>query len=139
MNDLRAELDALEPDLYAYVMRRAHTNSDAAAYKGIISRASFFRIDESIRARLNELAGMLKKDSALQAHLELSGAVYKAVTVKIDGLDSRDPRIRQAAASEILDRTIGKPITRADITSGGQPLKGYVTLSPDDWDEDGTE
>lgn len=26
--------------------------------------------------------------------------------------------------------------TKADVTSGGEKLKGYISISPDDWDED---
>ena len=29
----------------------------------------------------------------------------------------------------------GPPRAELDITSGGQPIKGYVGISPDDWDD----
>ncbi len=34
-----------------------------------------------------------------------------------------------------LDRRYGKPDTyqELDITTGGEPLKGYMVVSPDDW------
>lgn len=28
---------------------------------------------------------------------------------------------------------------KIDLTSGGQPLKGYIGVNPDDWDDDGQE
>lgn len=31
----------------------------------------------------------------------------------------------------------GPPLKDVDITSGGQPVKGYAVFSPEDWDEDG--
>lgn len=35
----------------------------------------------------------------------------------------------------LLAYTYGKPIDRQEISGpGGEPLQGYVTISPDDWD-----
>ena len=37
-----------------------------------------------------------------------------------------------------LDRRYGRPDTfqEVDVTSGGEPIKGYVQVSPDDWPGD---
>lgn len=37
-----------------------------------------------------------------------------------------------------LDRRYGKPDTyqELDVTSGGEPIKGYIQVSPDDWPGD---
>jgi hypothetical protein len=39
---------------------------------------------------------------------------------------------------EYMDRRYGKPDTyqELDVTSGGQPLKGYTLVSPDDWPDE---
>ncbi len=42
-------------------------------------------------------------------------------------------------ALELIGKDQGRFTERVDITSGGQPLKGYVTVSPDDWDDDGDD
>ena len=51
--------------------------------------------------------------------------------------------LRQWAASKnhILQRAFieiafGKVPDNLDITSGGEKLKGYISISPDDWDDD---
>jgi hypothetical protein len=33
----------------------------------------------------------------------------------------------------LADYLIGPPVERKDITSGGEKIKGYVVVSPDDW------
>jgi hypothetical protein len=35
-----------------------------------------------------------------------------------------------------IGKHLGLFTARVDVTSGGQPIKGYVTISPDDWDDD---
>jgi hypothetical protein len=36
----------------------------------------------------------------------------------------------------LSDYLIGPPQQRLDVTSGGEVLKGYIGISPDDWDDD---
>jgi hypothetical protein len=36
----------------------------------------------------------------------------------------------------LADYLIGPPQQRLDVTSGGEVLKGYIGISPDDWDDD---
>ena len=38
----------------------------------------------------------------------------------------------------LFDYLIGPPVERKDITSGGKAIKGYVSISPDEWDETNT-
>ena len=35
----------------------------------------------------------------------------------------------------LADYLIGPPQQRLDVTSGGEKLKGYIGISPDDWDD----
>ena len=37
----------------------------------------------------------------------------------------------------LADYLLGPPQQRLDVTSGGEVLKGYIGISPDDWDDDG--
>ena len=40
---------------------------------------------------------------------------------------------------KVLDdvaKEVGGRVQRTDITSGDQPIKGYVGISPDDWDKE---
>ena len=57
----------------------------------------------------------------------------KAAAVKVAGLDSDHEKIRQDAASEILDRNLGKPTMRQEITGAdGGPLPiAILNIDPD--------
>lgn len=62
----------------------------------------------------------------------------KAGTVKVEPASMKD----KAAAALIIDRlhrngrlAIGLSTEAVDVTSGGEPVKGYANASPDDWDE----
>lgn len=35
----------------------------------------------------------------------------------------------------LADYLIGPPQQKFDVTSGGEKLKGYISISPDDWDD----
>jgi hypothetical protein len=58
----------------------------------------------------------------------------KAAAVKVAGLDSGNESIRQGAASEILDRNLGKATQRQEITGkDGEPVGVvYITENRDD-------
>ena len=63
------------------------------------------------------------KDRAKDAAIEiLTDSAVEASMVKRTGLASDDERIRQATATEVLDRVLGKPTQNADITTKGESL-----------------
>lgn len=55
-------------------------------------------------------------------------AIVEAQIAKATG-SKRDTR-----AAQFLADLRGKMVKHVDITSGGAPLKGYVAVTPDDWD-----
>lgn len=59
-------------------------------------------------------------------------ALAKAVAVKLAALDSDDERIRQAAATEIIEAELGKAKQAMDLTTGGDKI--FVTLKSGDED-----
>lgn len=65
-------------------------------------------VDEAINALSSDV------EAAVWDILQSSAA--KAAMVKVAGLDENDDRLRQAVASEILDRFLGKPTQRHEIT-----------------------
>jgi len=42
----------------------------------------------------------------------------------------------QMRAAELVGKTMRLFVEGVDVTSGGEPLKAYVGISPDDWDDD---
>jgi len=49
--------------------------------------------------------------------------LLKAVAVKVKGLDSKDEKIRQTVATELIEWELGKAGGKLDISSGGKPLQ----------------
>jgi hypothetical protein len=116
LDNLRTELDQLEDARLAYVMARSKVNSDRQGYLDAgIAKATFYLWPSEQREKLNELAQQLKRETATRALMVLQDATEDAALVKAAGLKSRDERVKQAAATEILDRTIGKALTTVDV------------------------
>lgn len=117
---------------------------DAAEKWNWIERAAAY--DRFQSDRLNNA----QEDAAQKAIKILKENAEKAAKTIVRGLE--DPEIRsgedktiiipaimkyqQDAAEAILDR-VGVPrATRQEIDLGNQKVKGYVEISPDDWDDD---
>ena len=79
-------------------------------------------IDEAIRLMAEDVAG-----SALEQHRL---AANKAAAVRIAGLDSKNELVRQKAASEILDRILGKVAQGVEL--GGEGKIELVVKYADD-------
>ena len=135
MDDLRTELDQLKDSRLDYVIARSKARTDAEGYREAgIAKASFYSWPEEERARLNDLAQQVKRASALRAMMILQDATEEAARVKVEGLKSRKENIKQDAASEILDRMIGKPVIRQEVSGReGGPI---IVVNWDDESKD---
>ena len=104
-----AGLDAREID---YVQARANTKTDKEALRNASLSQGWFRRKD--KADLNRRAMEFKTDNVLKAQIILDQAVEEAAKVKAAGLLSRNERIKQDSATEILDRRLGKPTQNID-------------------------
>lgn len=60
----------------------------------------------------------------------------KLVKLLVDDATSDDYERRKEARPLLMAYTFGKPIERQEISGpDGEPLKGYVSISPDEWDK----
>jgi N-methylhydantoinase B/oxoprolinase/acetone carboxylase alpha subunit len=101
-------------------MARSRVNSDRQGFiEAGIAKATFYTWPAEERERLNNLAQQFKRETATRALIVLQDAAEEAAKVKVSGLKSRDERVKQAAATEIIDRTIGKT---------EQPVSGEVNI-----------
>jgi len=125
MDDLQTVLSQLEDNRLDYVRARSLVNSDAQAMKDAgISKTAFYKWTPEERDKLNELAQQLKRATVARAIMALQAAAEEAARVKIAGLKSKDERIKQNAATEILDRNIGKPSQAIELAGkDGGPIK----------------
>lgn len=131
MDDFRAVLDQLEDAQLDYVFERSRARSDAEAIREAgVPRSTFYSWPKEERDQLNEHAQHLKRRRKLAAELHLEEAAEQAAIVKVEGLESQKERIKQAAATEILDRTIGRPSQRHEVTgAGGGPVRVGLTAA----------
>lgn len=78
---------------------------------------------------VDEAVALARADIQSAAVGILAAAGSKAAAIKTAGLDSDTEKIRQDVASEILDRNLGKPKQRQEITGAdGQAVKVDATF-----------
>jgi hypothetical protein len=124
MDDLQTVLTNLEDNRLDYVRARSLVNSDAEGYRNAgIAKALFYRWPAEEREKLNELAQQLKRATVARAIMVIQEAAEEAARVKVAGLKSRDERLKQHAATEILDRNMGKPKQGIDLTSKDEKIQ----------------
>jgi len=106
---LRAALAQLSTDQIRFVVARQHCDSDKeAAEECKIKVDTVYHWPDVVR----EAARLMAFDGVIVAAEVLRRNVAKAAMIKAQGLESKDERVRQDAATEILDREIGKPVQR---------------------------
>lgn len=106
--------DGLDERETAYVLARSEAFSNNQALKACGFSVGWLR-NKDIED-LNARADSLRKDKAIRASILLSEAVEEAARVKVAGLKSRDDRVKQAVATEIIDRELGKVLQRTELT-----------------------
>lgn len=118
-DDLRTVLDGLADTKLEFVFARSKTNKTIEALREIgVSRNTFYKWPD--RERLEELAQELKRRRLLRVEMMIQDAAEDAARVKVEGLKSKKDHIKQAVATEILDRTVGSPAKRVDVHSSGE-------------------
>ena len=81
------------------------------------------------KADVDSLIAVIEADRQAAALVILSNQAPMAAMVKVAGLESGNESIRQGASSEILDRVLGKPMQRQEITGkGGDPLIPFTDI-----------
>ena len=121
----RAILDQLDDYELAYVHERSKVRTDADGYRNAgIGKATFYTWPKEKRNHLNELAQQLKRERLIRIQMVIDDAAESAAEVKVEGLKSKKEYIRQAVATEILNRTVGSPAERHEVTGReGGPIE----------------
>ena len=134
MEDLINRLQQLTPNELDFVMARSSHNSvkDACKEAGL-SQSTVYGWDN--REELEQMALALRLDRHIEVELRLRDALPEAVQTIIDGLKERKYDTKFKAAVEILDRTMGKPTQKQEV-SGKIEGEMVINLS---WDLDGDE
>ena len=131
MTQLSTIFDGLEVREIDYVQARANAKSDAEALRMIDASKGWLRNRD--KDDLNQRALDFKTDNVLKAQIKLDEALPLAAEIKVEGLTSRDERIRQASASEIMDRRMGKAVQNIDqkVEQSGEVLVRVVGFDTD--------
>jgi hypothetical protein len=117
---LQTILAQLTKDQLRFVVAmQEHKTKDAAAKALHMKPDTVYHWDAELIDEAINLMALDIVNSALEQHRL---ATNKAAAVRVAGLDSKNEVIRQKAAADILDRTLGKVMQNVDVTSGGKEL-----------------
>jgi len=96
---------------FAIAMIGASSKKEAAQAIGISPNTTY-----GWNGVIDEVVELLLTHSADSAMSIIEAEAPRAAMIKSSGLDSDNEKIRQDAASEILDRNLGKPTQRQEVT-----------------------
>lgn len=134
MEELINRLQQLTPNELDFVMARSSHNSvkDACKEAGL-SQSTVYGWDN--REDLEQMALELRLDRHVEVELKLRDALPEAVKTIIDGLKERKYDTKFKAAVEILDRTLGRPTQKQEVSG---KIEGDMVINLS-WDLDGDE
>lgn len=134
LDEIKAQLS---PDQLAFLAERVLCRTDKEAARNLGFGYSTV-LSWPQKAIINEAVDLVLADSLEVARDLLKKNLIRAAKVKVDGLSSKKTVVAQAAATEILDRHFGKPTqsVSATVNANVTVVKGYMVISPDDWDSD---
>jgi hypothetical protein len=113
-------LKKLNRKRFDFVLAYCQLGSVEPALKEIgMSKSWYYKFTEDERKVLENLADELHTEAALQAWYILLQSAPEAARVKIEGLSSPLPWIKQTAASDILDRTTEKRTQKSKVELEG--------------------
>jgi len=103
-----------------FVAKRVWTDTDAEAAREMGISASTVKNWKQDGAPLDATVRLMKEDGVIVAAEMLRRALVDAVTVKVEGLMERNPGIRQSVATEIIERNLGRPVQRNEVSGSIQ-------------------
>ena len=121
IGELAKILNQLTITQLRFIVARNESKSDREAAEAIgISPSTVKGWDN--KAQVDEAIRLMLFDGVIMARTLRRRNLAKAMAVKVAGLDSGTEKIRQDAATEIIEWELGKAQDNIDLTSGGEPL-----------------
>lgn len=119
ISELDAILETLTTDQLRYIVARQEYSSKRDAAQAIdVSYSTVTKWD----SKVDRAAELMALDGVHVARAILRRNLPKAMAVKAAGLESNNEKIRQDAATEIIDREMGKPVARTESKIEGSLL-----------------
>lgn len=129
--ELERLLEQLTLDQVRFVVARQECATDREAARKIgMSESMIYRWPKVVK----DAVRLMAEDGVKTALFVRRRALAKAMLVKTAGLDSRDERVRQSAATEIIEWELGKASQRTELTGadGGPVVIELSELSDDE-------
>ena len=121
---LEQVLARLTIDQIRFVVARQEFSTDKEAAEEIGVKPNTVYTWKHKGLPIDEAVRLMAYDGVVVAKEMLRRNLAKAARIKVDGLDDSDDKLRQSVASEILDRELGKPTQRQEITGAdGGPIE----------------
>ena len=128
LEEIRAQLSA---DQLAFLAERVLCRTDKEAAEALgFGYSTVLSWPE--KRMINEAVNLILEDSLDLARDLLRRNLVRAAKVKVKGLESRKASIAQGAATEILDRFMGKPVQQNNVNVAGGPLTINLTWGDSD-------
>lgn len=118
LDEIKAQLS---PDQLAFLAERVLCRTDKEAAENLNFGYSTV-LSWHEKQIINEAVRLMLEDSLDLARDLLKRNLVRAAKVKVKGLDSKKVAVSQAAATEILDRFMGKPTQQNNVNVTGGPL-----------------
>jgi len=119
-SELETILEQLTPDQLRFVVARQQHRTDKAAAEALdISTQVVYRWPDIVK----EAVRLMAYDGLVTALYIRRNALAKAMMVKVNGLDSKEERIRQSVATEVIEWEVGKATQKNELTGrDGGPI-----------------
>ena len=109
---VQKRLAALSPDQMRFAIARLRCSSKKEAAEEIgVSYSTVRHWPDEV----DEVVDLLLLDTVAAARALMVCTLAQAMAVKVRGLESKDEKVKQAAASELLDRTLGRASQSLDL------------------------
>ena len=130
LNELKSDMEKYN---LVYALSEGYSVEESLKKAGRSKGWFYDGLSKDEQARLKAIACELNANTTAKAKLILDNAKIKAAEIKVAGLNSRDERLKQSVATEIIERTIGKVPDIMDVkNSGDVTLKVIYDNKPDD-------
>ncbi|MDI9469336.1 MAG: hypothetical protein QM296_03925 [Bacillota bacterium] len=122
---LESILQQLSVEQIRFVIARLDTDTDKdACTRAGLNYGSFRNTPKEKRELINQAIALMAYDGLVTALHLRRRALAKAMAIKLAGLDSRDERVRQNVATEIIEWELGKAMQRQEHTGAeGRPIE----------------
>lgn len=140
MDDLRTILENLDEIGESYVWEKAKNPNasvgDVLKNLGFSTAKFYSAYPADERKRLDDIARRVYRNSQFRALKAMDEAAALAAQKLVHLMNNaKSEYVQLQSAQFIINQSIGTPMQRVDVTSGGDTIKLYSVVSPDDWDE----